>query len=126
MARWRGVAGRASLGVVAEIDQKLRVLEDQLGAYEALVAERERLRHARATLTGEPPPGAGGTRASQDDVAAYLAQHPGSRVKPIAQALGVAMPAISSHLYRGRHTRFERREDGWYLRAGGKRGGPRS
>jgi hypothetical protein len=32
----------------------------------------------------------------------------------------VQVPAtnVSTHLYRGRHTRYERREDGWYLRSG--------
>jgi hypothetical protein len=49
-------------------------------------------------------------------VAAYLAEHPGTRAGEIVQALGVPLPRVSSHLYRGKHTRFVSREDGWHLR----------
>jgi DNA-binding transcriptional ArsR family regulator len=107
----RGI-GRASRGVVAEIDERLKSLEEQIAVHEGLLAERDRLRAARATLLGEGPPG----RVSQDDVAAYLAEHPGSRPGEIAQALGVAPGTVSAHLYRAKRTRFLSRPDGWYLR----------
>jgi len=109
----RGVIGGASRGVVADIDEKLKTLDEQLAAHEALVAERDRLRAARATLLGEGPPG----QISQDDVAAYLAEHPGSRPGDIALALGVSAGRVSAHLYRGKRTRFVSRGDGWHLRA---------
>ncbi len=115
----RGVIGRASRGVVAEIDEKLKTLDEQLAAHEALVAERDRLRAARATLLGEGPPG----QISQDDVAAYLAEHPGSRPGDIALALGVSSGRVSAHLYRGKRTRFVSRGDGWHLRPGKSTGG---
>jgi len=111
--RSRGVIGRASRGVVAEIDEKLKTLDEQLEAHKALLAERERLRVARATLLGEGPPG----QVSQDDVAAYLAEHPGSRPRQIADALGVGSGRVSAHLYRGKSTRFVSRGDGWHLRS---------
>jgi len=106
--------------VIAEIDERLEDLNQQLASHEELLAERERLRAARATLLGESPVG----QISQDDVAAYLAQHPGSKAGEIARALGVSPGRVSAHLYRAKTTRFVSRRDGWYLRdrpAGGSR-----
>lgn len=110
--RSRGVIGRASRSVVAEIDERLEKLDEQLAAHEELLAERERLRAARATLLGEGPSG----QISQDDIAAYLAEHPGSRPREIADALGVSSGRVSAHLFRAKHTRFVSRGDGWHLR----------
>lgn len=110
--RSRGVLGRASRGVVAEIDEKLSVLDGELAGYEPLLAERERLRAARAALMGEGP----APQISQDDVAAYLKAHPGSRAGAVAKALNVPLARVSSHLYRGKRTRFVSRDDGWHLR----------
>jgi hypothetical protein len=107
----RGV-GKAARGVVAEIDERLKGLDEQLASHEELLAERERLRVARATLLGESPVG----QISQDEIAAYLAEHPGSRPRQIASALGVSAGRVSAHLYRAKTTRFLSRSDGWYLR----------
>jgi len=88
-------------------------VDGELARYEELLAERERLRSARAALLGESAtPG----QISQGDVAEYLAGHPGSRAGEIAKALGVPLARVSSHLYRGKHTRFVSRADGWHLR----------
>jgi hypothetical protein len=113
-ARELGVASR---GVVAEIEKKHAVLDGELARYEELQSERDRLHAARATLLGETAPGAG--QITQGDVAEFLAEHPGSRAGEIAKALGVPLGRVSSHLYRGKRTRFVAREDGWYLREGG-------
>ncbi len=110
--RSRGVLGSASRGVIAGIDEQLAVLDSELAEYEEKLAERERLRAARATLLGEGP----AAQITQDDVAGYLAGHPGSRAGEIAAALGVPLARVSSHLYRGKRTRFVSREDGWHLR----------
>jgi len=118
----RGVIGRASRGVVAEIDERLKSLDEQLASHKELMAERDRLRAARATLLGEGPAG----QISQDDVAAYLAEHPGSRPRQIAQALGVSAGRVSAHLYRAKTTRFVSRSDGWYLRDGAPGGASRA
>ena len=118
----RGVIGRAARGVVAEIDERLKSLDEQLASHEELRAERDRLRAARATLLGEGPPG----QISQDDVASYLAEHPGSRPRQIAQALGVSAGRVSAHLYRAKTTRFLSRADGWYLREGAPTGTSRA
>jgi len=100
--RSRGGIGRASRGVVAEIDERLKMLEGELAAHEELLAERERLRAARATLLGEGPSG----QISQDDIAAYLVEHPRSTPTEIAQTLGVSAGRVSAHLFRGKDTRF--------------------
>ncbi len=109
----RAGLGVASRGVVAEIDRKIAVLDGELARYQNLLDERERLQAARAALLGEPhTPG----QITQNDVAAYLAEHPGSRAGEIAKALGVPLARVSSHLYRGKHTRFVNHPDGWHLR----------
>jgi DNA-directed RNA polymerase specialized sigma24 family protein len=110
--RSRGVIGRASRGVIAEIDERLKSLDEQLASHEQLLSERERLRAARSTLLGESPTG----QIAQDDIASYLAEHPGSKPGQIADALGVSSGRVSAHLYRAKTTRFVSRADGWYLR----------
>ena len=102
-------------GVVREIDQQLSRLDKR---ERELASERERLLAARAALTGRSGAGpARGRRISQDDVAAYLAEHPGAWPADIASALKVPVTNVSTHLYRGKRARFERREDGWHLRS---------
>ena len=108
----RGVVGRASRSVVSEIDDRLKNLDEHLATHAELLRERERLRAARATILGEGPAG----QISQDDVAAYLAEHPGSRPRQIAQALGVTAGRVSAHLYRAKDARFVTESDGWHLR----------
>ena len=108
--RSRGGIGRASRGVVAEIDERLKMLDGELSAHDELLAERERLRAARATLLGEGPSG----QISQDDIAAYLVENPGSTPREIAQALGVSAGRVSAHLFRGKDTRFLSRGGGRY------------
>lgn len=113
--RSRGVLGHASRGLVAEIDEQLARLDTELAPHERRLAERERLRTARATLLGESP-ASQAPRISQEDVAAYLAEHPGSRAGVVAKALGVPLTTVSAHLYRGKLTLFVSRDDGWHLR----------
>lgn len=117
--RSRGVLGGASRGVIAEIDERLKSLDQQLASHEELLAERARLCAARSTLLGESPTG----QISQDDVAAYLEEHPGSKPGAIAEALGVTPGRVSAHLYRAKTTRFVSRKDGWYLRDPGPKDG---
>ncbi len=109
--RSRGVLGRASRGVVAEIDQKLAELDGKLSPYRPLVAERERLQAARDALTGQGRP-----KITREAVAAYLIEHGQSRPGVIAKALGVPVETISTHLYRGKHTLFVSGEKGWDVR----------
>jgi DNA-directed RNA polymerase specialized sigma24 family protein len=111
-------------GVVREIDERLRRIDARLSAHDELLAERGRLLAARAALTGRAAVRAApAKRVSQDDVAAYLAEHPGSWPAEIAQALGVPVTNVSQHLYRGKRTRFARQENGWCIRSG-RGGGP--
>jgi hypothetical protein len=114
----RGI-GKSARGVVREIDRELERISKGLSGYEPLLRERERLLAARAELTGKPASGSGKARTSQDDVAAFLAEHPDSWPADVAAALGVPVTNVSAHLYRGKRTRFERGEHGWRLRLGG-------
>jgi hypothetical protein len=109
----RDVRGVAARGVIREIDQQLNRLSRE---EKSLVSERERLLAARAALTGKGGAGpARGKRITQDDIAAYLGEYPGSLPAQIAEALGVPVTNISTHLYRAKDTRFQRLEDGWHL-----------
>lgn len=113
-----------SRGVLAQIDARLAELDSELARASELLAERRRLLSAKATLTGEPAASSGGLvrRITQDQVAGYLAEHPGARASEIAGALGVPLTTVSQHLHRGKDTRFQRRQDGWHLRQPGKPG----
>jgi DNA-directed RNA polymerase specialized sigma24 family protein len=107
------VSGTAR-SVLREIDQEL----GRLTKWErAAAAERALLLSARAALADEAGKPMRRGRVSREDVAAYLTEHPGRSPAEIAEALQVPATNVSTHLYRGRNTRYERREDGWYLRA---------
>ena len=111
--------GRGTRGVMREIDQELERINKGLTGYEPLLRERERLLAARAALTGAPEKGGARGRTSQDDIAAFLAEHPDSWPAEIAEALGVPVTNISAHLYRGKNTRFRRGPNGWGVEVGG-------
>lgn len=104
--------------LVAEIEERLELLDDELAKVAPIVHERERLLVARAQLLGEPPPRSltAARRASREDVASVLRSHPGIRAGEIARVLGVGQPAISAHLYRGKDSRFRSRGGRWFLR----------
>jgi hypothetical protein len=100
--------------VVREIDQVLRRLERW---QKAAASEQKLLLSARAMLAERGGRTRRRRRVSQEDVASYVAEHPGSSAAEIADALATPATNVSTHLYRGRDTRFERRGDGWHLRA---------
>jgi len=112
-------AGRGVRGVLSGIDTELERVNRQLADYDELLAQRKRLLAARAALTGARPAGgregSSKRRVSQDEIAAYLADHPESRPAQIASALGVPVTNVSAHLSRGRGTRFLRGGSGWRL-----------
>jgi len=114
----RGVGG--SRGVLREIDERLAAVDGELEAYRELVVERNRLAAARAALTGTRAPAglsaSPGRRVSQDEIADFLREHPGSKAGDIARFFEVPLTNVSQHLYRGKQGRFEARGDGWHLR----------
>jgi hypothetical protein len=113
-------SGRGARGVVREIDRELERVNERLAGYDQLLGERERLLQARAAITGERVPKTPvRARTSQDEIAAYLVEHPGSLPAQIATALGVPVTNVSAHLYRAKNTRFQRGEDGWRVRLAG-------
>jgi hypothetical protein len=113
--RSRGVLGKASRGLVADIDEKLSKLDGKLAPHEPSIGERERLRAARAALLGEAP-AAKAPRISQDDLIGYLIEHPGSRSGAMAKAFDVPLETVSSHMYRGKLDTFVSRGKGWHVR----------
>jgi DNA-binding MarR family transcriptional regulator len=100
----------APKGVLAEIDRRLAQIERELEGHRALIAERDRLLKAKAALVGS----AG--QISRDDVAEYLAKHPGAKPAEIAKALGVSSGTVSAHLFRGKRSHFVSRGREWYVR----------
>ncbi len=110
--------GGAPRGVLAEIDRRLAQIEAELQGHRALLLERDRLQRARANLLGEPPV----AQISQEDVASYLAEHPGARPGEVARALGVSSGTVSAHLFRGKRSRFVSRGGDWYVRQQGQGG----
>ncbi len=115
----RRPVGRGTRGVMREIDQELERINKGLSGYETLLQERARLLAARAALTGEKPARGARGRISQDDIAAFLSEHPDSWPAEIAAALGVPVTNVSAHLYRGKNTRFRRGPNGWRVELGG-------
>ena len=113
--RSRAVLGRASRGLVADIDEKLSKLDGKLAPHESSIAERERLRAARAALLGEAPT-AKARRISQDELIGYLIEHPGSGSAAVAKDFDVPLETISSHFYRGKLTTYVSRGKGWHVR----------
>jgi hypothetical protein len=64
---------------IRAIDQEIGRLEKRISGYERLLAEREHLLRARAALTGEPSKQAARVkRVSQDEIAVFIEEHPGS------------------------------------------------
>jgi hypothetical protein len=103
--------------LVRDLDDRIKDVDRQLAEREQLRIERRRLLQARASLLGEPKPGSssGAPRVSQEQVADYLAQHGPAKASAIAEHFGVPLGNISTHLYRGKGTRFENTRDGWQL-----------
>jgi hypothetical protein len=97
-----------------EIDRELNRLERW---EKAAATERAFLLSAGAVLATKAGPGVARRRVSQNEVSSYLADHPRAWPSQIAEALQVPTTNVSTHPSQGRHTRYERREDRWYLRA---------
>ncbi len=90
-----------SLGIRAQIDREVRELDK----------ERARLLAARAELDRDRT-----QRFSQDDVAAYLAEHPDSTYTEVADGMGAAPTNVAAHLKRGRQAgRFANTGGKWSL-----------
>lgn len=98
----------------AAITQQLRELDERLAPYEEMVEQRKRLTSALAALDGGS---AVKKRVRRNDVAAYLAAHPGSMPAEIAAALEVPRANVQAHLVRNEGTLFENR-DGWHVLVG--------
>ncbi len=98
---------RHALGVRRQLDRDIKRLDD----------ERARLLAARAALDGELlAPAEKPRRFSQDDIATYLAEHPGSTYTEIAAGLETSPINVAAHLSRGQKAARFRNTDGkWSL-----------
>lgn len=93
---------RPSRGLIAQIDSEIRELD----------RERARLAAARAALACKRP-----QRISQEEVADYLGEHPGSTYIEIAAGLRSTPRNIAAHLNRGRVSgRFVTEGGKWSLK----------
>jgi hypothetical protein len=99
---------RHTLGVRRQIDREIKQVEK----------ERDRLLAARAALDGKAViPTEKAKRFSQDDVAAYLAEHPESTYTEVAAGLGASPINVAAHLSRGQKASRFRNSDGkWSLK----------
>ncbi len=92
---------KRSLGIRTQIDREIRDLDK----------DRARLVAAKAALDRDRP-----RRFSQDDVAAYLAEHPDSTYTEVATGLGAEPTNVAAHLKRGRQAgRFRNSAGKWSL-----------
>lgn len=103
---------RNTLGIKRQIDRELRVVD----------AERDRLLAARAALDGDAVlPAEKPRRFSQDDVAAFLAEHPASTYTEVAAGLDASAVNVAAHLSRGQKAgRFCNEAGRWSLKEGGR------
>ncbi len=111
-----GNNGPGVRGVLGGIERELARVNRQLAGYDELLAQRKRLLAARAALMGaqgNEKTGSGRRRITQEEVAAYLDEHPDSWPAQIAAGLGVPVTNVSAHLSRGKGTRFLRGGSGW-------------
>lgn len=99
---------RHTLGVRRQIDREIKQVE----------SEHARLLAARAALDGKAViPTEKPKRFSQDDVAAYLAEHPESTYTEVAASLGASPINVAAHLSRGQKASRFRNSDGkWSLK----------
>lgn len=92
---------RPSRGLKAQIDTEIVELD----------RERARLVAARSALERDTP-----KRFSQDEIAAYLDEHPASTYLEIADGLGALPRNIAAHLNRGKTAgRFQSESGKWSL-----------
>ena len=109
---------RNSLGVKAQLDREIKDLDrERARENKELDERRARLVAALAVLDGKTiAPQAKRRRISQDDVADYLAEHPGSTYLEIAEGLGASPTVIAAHLNRGKSVgRFSNSAGKWSL-----------
>ena len=91
--------------------EKLNEVDEQLEPYKELVEKQQRLSSALAALDGAKSIK---KRVKWEQVAEYVAEHPGSMPAEIAAALEVPTTNVQSHLLRNERTVFEKRKDGWH------------
>ncbi len=104
----RGGFNAARRGITRELD----AVERELAPYDELVERRERLTRALAALDGGADTK---KRVRWEQVAEYVAAHPGAMPAEIAAALEVPAANAHAHLSRNEGTVFERRGDGWHV-----------
>jgi hypothetical protein len=109
---------RRPLGARSQVNRDIRKIERE---YRGLLARRAELE------AGLPPKQ---RRISQDEVAAYLAEHPKSSYVEVAQGLEASPIVIAQHLSRGvksgrfsttadrgqKSGRFSNTDDGWNVK----------
>jgi hypothetical protein len=90
--------------------EKLNEVDEQLEPYNELVEKKERLASALAALDGGQSIK---KRVKWEEVAEYVAEHPGSTPAEIAAGLEVPATNAQAHLQRNQGTVFKRTGEGW-------------
>ncbi|HEY7935099.1 MAG TPA: hypothetical protein VID48_14875 [Solirubrobacteraceae bacterium] len=95
------------------LTEQIERLTEQLEPYQELVQARDRAEKALAALEGGK---ALKKRVQWEQLAEYVAEHPGSKPAEIAAALEVPLANVHAHLARNQDTVFDKRQDGIYLK----------
>ena len=112
MASKRGVQGGGFGSARRGITRELAEVERELAPYAELAERRERLTRALAALDGGADVK---QRVRWEQVADYVAAHPGAMPAEIAAALEVPAANAHAHLSRNEGTVFKRHGDGWHV-----------
>lgn len=91
------------------LTEQLTQIEEDLRPYEELVERKRRVSSALAALDGEKIT----RRLSWEQIAEYVAAHPGARPAEMSAALEAPLKNIFAHLARNEGRVFQRHGDGW-------------
>jgi len=105
--------------ILAMLDDEIASLEERLAKAQPLIDELNQLKRTRATLLSERSTTGGvsaRTQLTMEMVVHAFDGHDTMTVAELAEATGVNVTIVRSHLNRYRDTRYEQQDDGsWRL-----------
>lgn len=106
--------------ILEALDEEIHALEEKLAKAQPLIDELNQLKRTRATLLSErTTTGSIGsrTRLNMETVIHALRENDNEEMTPqeIADAIGVDVTVVRSHLNRYKDQKYEKGADGWSL-----------